>query len=291
MDDQESARWREWTNILGRVRFGKQKVNGKTVSATTIKAVGMRLSVYGNPDGTRVRPGIARIAVDLESTHTTVRNCVTVLERVGLLRLVHPGTRVRAAEYRLAIGAELMEVVDVWSPARHSLEIERVSEAYRGRAEGPENADPSGVGDEPETLTPEGSAIDPENGPDDHRNADPSGTENPETLTPQGPETLTPQGSATSHGPRVGTDQPESEDPVADVTESRARDRPNPILRRQYGHRAGDDCPEHPGLDAGTRPEDGVPRCPICRAKAAPRPADIRDAQIRAALKAREEAA
>lgn len=284
MDDQEAATWRQWINILGRIRFGKQTVNGKTISATLIKAVAERVAQYGNPDGTQVRPGVARIAVDLEAGHTAVRNAITVLVRVGLLRLVKPGTRRHAAVYRLIIGANLIENVELWTPSRYSLEIERTSDKYRGR---PRNADSTGVSDQDETPTPQESAFEP----DDHQIADSSGSENPETPTPVGPETPTPQESATNHGPRVSTDQPETQDPVADVTVSRARDRPNPILRRQYGHRAGDDCPEHPGLDAGVRPDDGLPRCPICRAKTTPRPADIRDAQIRAALKAREEAA
>jgi len=248
MDGQENARWRDWVNILGRVRFGTQKIAGRTISGTMIKAVGGRLAEYGSPDGTEVRPGIARIAVDLESSHTTVRNAIKVLERVGLLRLVSPGTRRRAALYRLIIGAELIESVELWSPARHALEVKHVADQYRGHTS---NADSTGVSDEDETPTPQESAL----SPDDHQNADSSGVGNSRNADSSGSETPTPQESATSHRPLSNYDQPTEGNLRTDPAAPRARADPTPIRPPR--------CPKH-GLAAGYRP-DGQPRCPICR--------------------------
>lgn len=265
MDDQESARWREWTNILGRVRFGTQKINGRTITGFTIKAVGGRLSTYGNPDGTEVRPGHARIAVDMETSYSTVRGAIKVLERVGLLRVVRPATRTKAAVYRLAIGAELMEVVDVWSPARHALEVEKESRKNRGQAP---IAGTTGTSEASELQVPQV----PANEADDHQIAGTTGTSETPIAGTTGTGSLVPQVPATSHRPRTTTDQPESEDPIAAVTGPRARDPSEQTehtfanLRRQYPKLGPEHCPQHPGLAAGTRPEDGQPRCPICRA-------------------------
>lgn len=249
MDDEQGARWRYWVNLLGRVRFGKQIVAGKTISGFTIKAVGERLAQYGNPDGTEVRPGIARIAVDMETSYTTVRNAITVLERVGLIRLVTPGNRNRAAVYRLIIGANLIESVELWSPPRHKLEINRVAEKYRGQTETP-TADPSGVSSADPLLTPEGSADGDPEGLDDLPTADASGTENEPPLTPQGSGPLTPQASATNHRPRVKEHQPENGDLRTEVAVPRASRPPCP-----HGN--------------SSRPRrDGKPRCDECRSEA-----------------------
>jgi len=240
VEHEQGARWRDWVNILGRVRFGTQMVAGKTVSGFTVKAVGERLAQYGNPDGTEVRPGIARIAVDLETGHTTVRNAIKVLERVGLIRLEHPASRTKAAVYRLVIGAELIEKVELWSPSRYALEIEKVSRKYRGS--GP-FADSSGVGNQAVSPTPQESVITV----DDLPIADSSGSENPGLPTPLGVESPTPEESATNHGPRSNYDQPNRGDDRTKLAVSRASRPP---------------CPH--GNSSRAR-RDGQPRCDQCR--------------------------
>lgn len=306
MEDEQGARWRDWVNLLGRVRFGKQVVAGKTISGFTIKAVGERLAQFGNPDGTCVRPGIARLAVDMETTYTTVRNAITVLERVGLIRLVTPGNRNRAAIYRLVIGANLVESVEVWSPTRHSLEINRVSQKYRGHVEPVPTADPSGVSSPLPPLTPEGSAEKGLGESDDLPTADPSGTEKVPLLTPQGSGLLTPEGSATNHVPRVKYDQPTDEDPRTNLAVARASradknpqrpsgvDNPDanedpPRSTKARDHTVTGEAsflapasardpqantttaPKHEPCPHGNSPHrrrDGKPRCPDCRTEA-----------------------
>lgn len=243
--DQEAANWRTWTNLLGRVRFGKQKVNGKTITAFTVKSVAERLAVYADHrDGTRIRPGVARLAVDLETSYTTVRNALTVLERVGLIRLVTQGNRNRPAVYRLVIGEELMERVEVWTPARHTLEVEREAEKYRSPAA--RSTDATGVSGESEPLTPQESV----EGPDDLRTTDAVGTEIGDPLTPQGVFPLTPVASV--HQPVIShkRDQPESGDVRTDLAVSRASRQP---------------CPHG---NSSRKRRDGKPRCDQCRAEA-----------------------
>ena len=53
MTDQHAAELmpatvREWTDILARVRFGKVKVAGKTLTGATIKGVAARLASYAD---------------------------------------------------------------------------------------------------------------------------------------------------------------------------------------------------------------------------------------------------
>ncbi|WP_317794075.1 hypothetical protein [Actinoplanes sichuanensis] len=81
---------REWTDILARIRFGTVTIAGKTYSAARIKLVAHRLATYADHDGTRIHPGIARLAVDLEIEYRTVRDTLTLLRRLGLLQLVRP---------------------------------------------------------------------------------------------------------------------------------------------------------------------------------------------------------
>src|SRR4051812_7300089 len=65
-DERLAVSHRQWTEILGRCRFGIVKIAGKSYTALRIKAVAQRIAGYADADGSRVRPGIARVAGDLE---------------------------------------------------------------------------------------------------------------------------------------------------------------------------------------------------------------------------------
>lgn len=91
--DQERATVREWTEVLARVRFGTVKVAGRNIAGSRIKLVAARLADYADSDGSRVRPGLPRIAVDCEVDYSSAKRCVQHLVRLGLLRLVRPGAR------------------------------------------------------------------------------------------------------------------------------------------------------------------------------------------------------
>lgn len=141
----EDATVREWTDLLARVRFGVVRFGKrKSVAAGSIKAVAARVADYADADGSRVYPGLARLTVDTELSYETVKMAVAVLVRYGLLRLVRAGTqRGYSDRYQLQIPCDLLDRddVEVWSPARHCLEIERIRTETRGRRK-PVGGDP-----------------------------------------------------------------------------------------------------------------------------------------------------
>lgn len=246
MTDQEAASWRYWTNLLGRIRFGKQKVAGKTLSGLVIKAVAERIATYADRDGSRVRPGVARIAVDLETSHTTVRNAITVLERVGLLRLETKATRNHAAVYQLVISAELIENAELWSPDRYAAEIRILSLKYQGRGPIEGSPTPTASVNGHASLTPQASVIDGYDLPI----ADAVGSGKSAIADAVGSVSLTPTGSATNQRPIHNSDQPPDEDSRTELALSRAS-RP-PCMH---------------GNSSRVR-RDGKPRCDTCRAEA-----------------------
>ena len=234
MTDQENATVREWTDLLARIRFGTVRVAGKTVRGATIKAVGYRAANYADSDGSRIRPGLPRLAVDLEIDHGTAKRAMQVLVRTGLLRLVRPGARPgHADEYQLTIPADLLDRddIEVWSPARQRLEIERVRERTRGRytrkdLQVPEeHADKQTCRFHKDQQKPRLQVL---QGPADthysDRPAGPTGTDIPRPAGPTGTDLQVPQGPATHHRPRHNYDLPRDRDLRTAVTGPRARE-------------------------------------------------------------------
>jgi hypothetical protein len=266
----DSATVREWTDLLARVRFGTVKVAGKNITGATIKAVAGRLAAYADADGTRVRPGLARLAVDLELHFGSVKRAVQHLAHLGLIRLVQSGARLGHADvYRLAIPIDLLDRIEVWTPAQHRAEVEKVRDANRGRYA--RRTDPTpGQGD---LLVPEGPADGDDllvlPGPADAGPAGPSGTDIRPPAGPSGTDLLVPQGPATHqrprHNPYPPTDDRVRTDASASAREDTAQDPSASVGEEER-------CTAHPAMTAGARP-DGRPRCPLCRRGAPPTPA------------------
>jgi hypothetical protein len=261
---------REWTDILARIRFGKVKVAGKTLSGATIKGVAARLASYADGNGTRVRPGVARLAVDLEMDYQTARRAVSLLRGLGLIDLVRSGGRRGADEFRLTLPVDLLDRDDlvVWSPIEQRAEIDRAQQAYRKPSDAPRGGPGGGQSLVPEgphkgaaSLVPQGPVQevppDPITGP--------SGTGYSPLTGPSGTASLVPQGRTTHQDLDTTTTHHPDQDLRTDVTgprEPEADTNPDPPLRPKK-------CPD--GLSAATRP-DGKPECPICRRRAS-RPA------------------
>jgi hypothetical protein len=119
--DDSGACVREWTDVVRRARLGR-----------TTKLVALLLANYADSDGTRVHPGIARLAVESELTYKVVQAALSALRRAGLIEVVRAATRRgHSDEYRLTLGVDLLERVEVLSPAEAALRIERIrSERY-----------------------------------------------------------------------------------------------------------------------------------------------------------------
>lgn len=147
MADEAStgASVREWTDILRRVRFGDSV---KGMRGSMVKLVARTLATYADGNGTRVFPGIARLTVDCEINYQTAKKAVGVLRDLGLITPVRHGTRRgHADEYRLTIPVDLLDRLDVLSPAEFDVAVEKVRGANRslgGRAKG--KASQSGTG-------------------------------------------------------------------------------------------------------------------------------------------------
>lgn len=129
----DDASVREWTDILRRIRFGKSvKVSEKVaVSGEKVLAVARVVATYADADGSRVFPGVARVAVDAYCDYTTAKRAIAVLRRFGLIRFVRK--RGLVDEYQLAIPVDLLEHVDVLSPTEYEAEVERVAGRNRRR--------------------------------------------------------------------------------------------------------------------------------------------------------------
>lgn len=269
----EKASVREWTDLLSRCRFGTVKVAGKNLTSAKIKAVAFRLAMYADADGSRVRPGIARLAVDVEVDPGTAKRAVQHLVRVGLLQLVRAGARPgHADEYQLVFPADLLEDVEVWSPVEHGREVERLRDRLRGRyASKP--VDP--IDPEPTDLrVPETPAEEATCGSLKHPQV---GSEGPNLRVPEGPaetDLRVPQGLTCGS---LG-DPPPTKDLDTTTTEPTqpALDTAVTATREGPPHKDPDfaadrelspaRCPTH-GLAGGVRP-DGQARCPLCRALA-----------------------
>jgi hypothetical protein len=115
---------REWTDVVRRARLGR-----------TTKAVALLLATYADyQDGTRVRPGVARLVVEAELSYNVVKRAMAELRAAGLIVLVRPAQAGNHAdEYRLALAESLLDRVEVLTPAQVEIAIRDIREAKQGR--------------------------------------------------------------------------------------------------------------------------------------------------------------
>lgn len=269
--EQMPATVREWTDILARIRFGTTRIGGKNVAGSRVKSVAGRLATYADGNGTRIRPGLARLALDLEIDHRAVGAIVAYLRRIGLLGLVRAGNGTKADEYRLTLPVDLLERDDleVWSPARQAAELERVRAIVRGRKR-PSGDGPGGP-DGGRTHAPEGQAIDTDtHAPEGHADGEnacpsgtgdacPSGVQKSADACPSGGATHVPQGRATHQDLDTTTTHHPDQDLRTAVTPSRAN---GPANNPESSSAKSKRCPH--GLKPTRRP-DGRPTCALCR--------------------------
>jgi hypothetical protein len=103
----QPAKRYDWERIVRRCR-----IPGPT------KLVAYTLAQYGNPDGTQIRPGVARLAAVCGMGESTARRHVDRLLALGLLqRSANGGGRNGvAARYRLTVPEDLLERVELLPP-------------------------------------------------------------------------------------------------------------------------------------------------------------------------------
>jgi hypothetical protein len=100
----------DWLDLVRRARLG-----------STVKLVAFYLSGRANNDGSRIFPGIARAAIECEVSTAVVRRALKTLRDAQLIEVVRRGNRRagKSDEYRLIVGTDVLERVDVPTPDEH----------------------------------------------------------------------------------------------------------------------------------------------------------------------------
>jgi hypothetical protein len=222
----------EWLSVVRRARLGR-----------TVKAVALMLSTYANVDGTKVYPGIARLAVECELSAKAVKGALAALREQGLIEVVRAARKAgEHNEYRLILAEDILERIDVPPPDRHAASISVVAEQIRGRYIPQGTARPADD-DEPEKLR--GTAVPADDPPE----PDPAGNGEDDETAPAGNGATNLRGTPlppTTHGPRQSSTTHSTTAGVRTDAEMSAR------------------CPAHPPMPAGER-ADGWPECTFCR--------------------------
>jgi hypothetical protein len=286
----------EWEQILGRLRVsgvlgssGRTGKNGRStkgaVSAIAFKAIAARFAFYGDGDGTRIWPGDAVVAVDLETTIDRVRTVRRALIQWGLLELVRARRGERGEEYRLTLPSDLLDLLEVLTPAQHKVAAHNMREARRGPVSKPAgSASLGGPVDYPEREPGWSGGL-----PRDENSGGPVDYPETDACTSTGPPEMS---SGWSGGPPPGWSgghayQPRPTTPPTNHADNDLRaavtvSRASPPLRKPDLAEVGwvDPPPAPAGPDAC---EHGVPpgrfRCPACNrglaaVGALPRPTD-----------------
>lgn len=129
-----------WNALVRRARMADRQ-----------KLAALVMSSYANADGTGIRCGVARLAVDLGTSYRTAQRYLAWLRQVGLVELVVPGNRRRRKSdiYRLIIGPDVLEHVEVLDPAAYDDVRDGVREARDGRTKPVDQASPMVSSDQP----------------------------------------------------------------------------------------------------------------------------------------------
>lgn len=264
------ARLGEWNALVRRARIGEKR-----------KYVALMVSSYANSDGTGIHCGIATLAVDCEIGYSTARRYLAWMRQVGLIELVRKGNQRKGLsdEYRLILGPDLLEHVDLPDPEQHRAMKDDLRVANRAKsaertvraradlrspktsADGGDLRSPKVSGDsappDPDLRSPIASADTPDLRSFSAPSALAQGERPPSLYTY--PEELTfPNSGDLCTAVTVTRDD---EDPISGDGVGDSDPPPRP---------AG--CDDHgPAFTAGAR-NDGLPACPLCRATRAPRP-------------------
>jgi hypothetical protein len=121
----------EWVNVVRRARL----------HATT-KLVALLVATYADPDGTSIYPGVARLAIQSSHGYRTVQRELARLRAMGLIEQL-PRTGVRrgwSTPYRLILASDLLDKLDLPTPAAEDLAVDNLARRYRGRHRAPKSA-------------------------------------------------------------------------------------------------------------------------------------------------------
>lgn len=243
------------------------------------KYVLVTLADYAGKQGTEVKPGLALLAADSDSSYEQAQSAVRLARDLGLLFIAHRGNRRRrtADEYWLIMHPDALDLaakhqIDFETPARRELraEAERsrrradvAASAARKQPEGRSNPqDPQTRGQEQpsDRYTPEDPS-DPQNtGPED----------SPHPLKPVFEGPWDPPTSPTTDLVVKNSTSPTDDALHTDLTVSRAQSREqaqDPLDSESATPTKRGRCPHG---NSRRRRNDGKPRCPHCASNPQP---------------------
>lgn len=89
----------EWERIIRRLQI-----------PSSVKYLALMVATYGDFDGTRVHPGVERLALVMCVSEKTVKRSLSELRELGLVERIKQGNRHAGMsdEYRLVVPADLM---------------------------------------------------------------------------------------------------------------------------------------------------------------------------------------
>lgn len=248
--DLEKRLLGQWNGLIRRARISRD-----------YKVAALTMSSYADPDGTGIRLSVARYAVDLDVSYSTARRYMTWLRKVGLLEMTRAGNRRKgtASEYRLILGPDVMEVLEVLSPSEHKRRADEMREAERDGTRG-RTAKAKAKDQRSPEMSVDRDPLEADTDPD-HRSP---GRALMEPINAQmGVDQRSPWMTYTPFRKHLSVkDRPsraDEEDLCTAAHPSRESDEEPPEVESQPRPTK---CPD--GLSAAMR-RDGKPECPICR--------------------------
>lgn len=99
-----------WMALVRRARIGLSR-----------KAAALILASYADADGTSIYCGVARLALDMESSYSTAQRALRWLRDVGLIERVRKGNSRKGLSdvYRLILGPDVLEHIKLPDPAEY----------------------------------------------------------------------------------------------------------------------------------------------------------------------------
>ena len=248
-----------WNALVRRARMADRQ-----------KLAALVISSYADTDGTGIHCGVARLAVDLGASYRTAQRYLSWLREVGLIELVREGNRRRklSDEYRLIIGPDVMEHLEVLAPDSYDDARREVREARQRTTGRRDQASAKVTPDEPVDNSDQASPMDGVQSAgtaEDQASPKVSSKESDQAPNPVRSgvtQDVPPPTKNTS--PRRSTSPADEQDLRTAVTGPRVKPGPNPISSPRPKR-----C-DH-GLTGAVR-ADGLPVCALCRRAVASRP-------------------
>ncbi len=257
----------EWEQIINRARLaGLITGNGRGtrggVSGAAFKAVALVWASHGELDGTNIYPGDATLAVEAEVGVKVAQAVKRKMVEIGLTEKVRARARRqhRGDEYRLTLPSDLLDRVEVLTPAALKVLAVAEYEKQRGKRGGS-----TGPLMEPVGQDAVGVPVDPPQAVPAEIRGGSDGPTKPVRGGSDGTSVGGPLDRDTQPRPSQVVTQPKEQGVRTALTGPRATEPEEPDSDVGEKPAAARGCQVHGrAFAAGTRP-DGKPACPLCR--------------------------